>query len=952
MFLNGRILCLAAVSLFATSSGFSQIGEAEMAGAVKDPSGAPVAAAKVTLTNQDSGVARSSNTDSDGRYRFASISPGRYSLKTEATGFRTETITDMVLNVGTHLDRDVALTVGNVQDSITVTGEVPLVDSSKADVSGVITQQTIDSLPVNTRQTLNLALLMPGTSQDASRTFYNNVQISGGGRFYANGFTVDGVTNTWAEQGEPRQNFPQGSIQEFKVVLNQAKAEQGLFTGGVVNMVTRGGTNQFHGEAFDFWRNAALNHDNQFTQASLAQVGQTGNAPFNRNQFGGDVGGPILKNRLHFYTAYERTQTDASYTIYTGAGHPFYSANEGVFPQPSHDQLLTIRGDYEISNNQHMFARYAQEWNLQTWQGCGNATKANCYDGLIPRHSIVAGHTWTPTSTIVNDFRFQYAYASYQLGPSGQPIFTDIGNFPPERLNLLQERYNFPSFSYGQGYGELGIETRWQFKDDVTWVKGNHAVKFGFDYSHIPFADDTVINYQGTYTFATDQLFDPNNPATIAALKNPTQFTAAIPPQYTSVPVSQYAVYVQDDWKILPTLTLNIGLRWDREVGSYNEDVKQSDFPQPIPFLGDPSKRGQTKNFGPRAGLAWNVRGNGRDVVRAAAGMYYSNIQTLLNFPENRNISQCNVLISNPSYPNPYGNQSPTAFCSSAPPTITLLDQNFAMPYSEQFTAGYSHQFGHEISVSADGVYMHTLKDWRSVDINYPNAAGVRDLPQYARILVHKPISSYKYKGLYIRAEKRMAGRYGFSVAYTLANNRDDSPQGQVTNQNNYGLDVGNAGIDRRHTLVTSASVLLPWKINVGAIWQIRSSLPFSALSTVQVDGITQYIPGLSRSLGNRDNTTVLAAVNAWRASLATPLAPIPASNIDSSRFTSFDILITKSILVREQRRIELRGQAFNLFGTQNLTGGNTTSGSSANFGRILGASNLQQAELGVRLVF
>jgi hypothetical protein len=248
---------------------------------------------------------------------------------------------------------------------------------------------------------------------------------------------------------------------------------------------------------------------------------------------------------------------------------------------------------------------------------------------------------------------------------------------------------------------------------------------------------------------------------------------------------------------------------------------------------------------------------------------------------------------------------------------------------------------------------MHTLKDWRTVDINYPDATGVRPLPQYARILVHKPVSNYKYKGLYIRAEKRMAGRYGFSAAYTLANNRDDAPQSQITNQSNYSLDIGPAGIDRRHTLVTSASVLLPWKINLGAIWQLRSTLPFNAFSTVQVDGITQYVPGISRNLGNRDNAKVLAAVNAWRASLATPLAPIPASNIDSSRFNSFDILISKSIPLREQMRVELRGQAFNLFGTQNLTGGgNTTSGSSANFGRILGASNLQQAELGVRLVF
>ena len=930
----------------------AQVGDAEMAGMVKDPSGAPVPAAKLTLTNQDSGVARTTPSDADGRYRFAALQPGKYSLKAEATGFKTETTTDLVLTVGSHLDRDLSLTLGNISDSITVTGEVSLVDSSKATVGGVITQQQIDSLPVNTRQTLNLALLMPGTSNDGSRTFYNNVQISGGARFYANGFTVDGVTNTWAEQGEPRQNFPQGAIQEFNVVLNQAKAEQGLFTGGVVNMVTRGGANQVHGEVFEYWRNAALNHDNRFTEAALAQVGKTGNAPFNRNQFGGSIGGPILKNRTHFYSAFERTEIKDSFTIYAAAGHQFYGANEGVFDKPSHDQLFTGRVDHQISNNQHLFARYAQEWNLQTWQGCGNAAVSNCYDGLIPRKALVAGHTWTPNSSVVNDFRFQYAYASYQLGPSGKPIFTDLGKYPQSRLDLLEPVYIFPSFRYGLGYGELGIETRWQAKDDITWVKGRHAVKFGFDFSHVPFADDTVINIKGSYTFATDQVFDPKNPATIAALKNPTQFTAALPPQNTSVPISQYAAYVQDDWKVHPNVTLNLGLRWDREVGSYNENVRQSQFTQTIPFLGDPSKRGQGKNFGPRFGVAWNVRGNGRDVIRAGAGIYWSNIQTLLNFNENRNISQCNVLIANPAFPNPYGGKSATDFCSGAAPTITVLDQKFSMPYAEQFTAGYSHQFEHGISLSLDGVFMHTLKDWRTVDVNYPNAAGVRPLPAYARILVHQSISQYKYKSLYVRAEKRMAGRYGFSVAYTLADNKDDAPQAQVTNQANYNLDIGNAAIDRRHVIVASGSAVLPFKIQIGAIWQARSRLPFTAQSTVQFDGVTQYIPGLSRNLGNRDNTRVLAAVNAWRASLASPLAPLGAAQIDSSRFTSFDFLVSRSFFVHEQRRIELRGQVFNLFGTTNLTGSTTTSGASANFGKILGAANLQQAELAVRFVF
>ncbi|HTP35677.1 MAG TPA: carboxypeptidase regulatory-like domain-containing protein [Candidatus Acidoferrales bacterium] len=935
---------------FAAVAVWAQTGDADVTGVVRDPSGSPVASASVTLTNEDSGVARTVVCDADARYRFSAVPPGRYSLRVTATGFKVESLTGIVLNIGTHLEKDVPLTVGSVQEAVTVTAEVPPVDTTKGDVSGVVTNFQIDTLPINTRQYLNLALLMPGTTQDASRTFYNNVQIGGGDRFYANGFTVDGVTNTWAEQGEPRQNFPEGSVQEFKINTNQWKAEQGWAMGGVVNMVTKSGTNQFHGEAFEYWRNQALNRDNAFQKAAEQQEG-IGKAPFRRNQFGGDVGGPIVKNRLHFYVAYERTQTDSSFTIFvTPSAAQYYSAVQGVFPQPSHDQMFNVRTDYQISNNQHLFGRYSQEWNLQTWQGCGGSAESNCYDGLIPRHSVVVGHTWTPSPAMVNEIRFQYAYSSYQLGPSGQPIYTDIGNFPASRLALLQPVYSFPSFRYGQGYGELGVETRWEGKDDFTLIKRSHVLKFGFDYSHVPFADDTVINYQGTWTFTTDQVFNPNDSATSANLKNPTQFTAALPPQYTSVPISQYSAYFQDDWRVHRDLTLNLGLRWDREIGSFNESLNPSSFPQTIPFLGDPSQRGKPHNFGPRFGLAWNVRGTGNNVIRAGFGIYYNNIQTLLNFPENRNFSQCNVLIKNPPYPNPYGNQSPTAFCSTAAPTVTVLDRNFANPYSQQFTVGYSRLLTRDFSIHVDGIYMHTLRDWRTVDVNYP-INGLRPFPPFARILDHESISQSEYRGMYVRAEKRFARRYQFLVSYTLASARDDNPQAQVTNPASYNLDWGPAGIDRRNALVASGSVLLPWKFTLGAIWQLRSALPFSAFtSTTDVDGLAQYVPGTSRNQGNRNNGSFLSAVNAYRATLG--LLAIPASQIDSSRFNSFDILVSRAFFVREQRRLELKGQVFNLFGTQNLTGGNTTSAVSSNFGRILAASNLQQAELAVRLAF
>jgi len=286
-----------------------------------------------------------------------------------------------------------------------------------------------------------------------------------------------------------------------------------------------------------------------------------------------------------------------------------------------------------------------------------------------------------------------------------------------------------------------------------------------------------MVNYIGTFTFAKDQVLDPKNPATLAALTGATQFNATVRPLYTKVPTTELAFCVQDEWRARPDLTLTLGLRYDREYGAFNETLNPSVFPATIPFLGDPSTRGDKNNFGPRFGLAWNIRGTGKDLVRLGYGIYYNNMQTLQNFPEDRNLLQCSVLIKNPTYPNAYGGQSPSAFCSTAPPTVTVLAHDYANPYSQQFTGGYSRPIARDFLIHVDGVFTHTFRDFRTYDLNYPNAAGVRPLAAWGRILYRAPVSQYKYRALYVRAEKRFAGRYQFMVSYSLASNRDDNPR-------------------------------------------------------------------------------------------------------------------------------------------------------------------------------
>jgi hypothetical protein len=926
----GVVLLLSlAGSSFSTAN--AQSGEADVAGVVTDQSGAALPGAVITLTNTDSGVVRTVSAQGSGDYRFAAVAPGHYSISAKSQGFSPESITGLNLDLGLHLQENIQLKTGSELQTVLVSGAVPLIDYQDTSVGGVIEQKQIETLPIPNRQYLNLSLLLPGTTQDATRTFYNNVQSGGGGYFYANGFMLDGVTNTWAEQGEPRQNIPEGAVQEFKVYVSQFPAEFGLAMGGMTTVQTKSGTNQFHGEVFEYFRNESLSADNRFQQAAEAANG-TGRPPFLRNQFGGDIGGPIIHDRTHFYAAYERTQTDQSYTL--SAPIEFYSSLNGSFDQPSHDQMLTIRGDHQISNNQQVFVRYAQEWNELTRQGCGGSNTQYCYDGLIPRHSIVVGHTWQITPALVNDAHFQYAYSSYQLGPYNGKIPTEPSQLTAPAFSEISTGYVFPSFSYGKIYSQVGIEKHIELNDAVSIQRKQHTFKTGGDLIYVPYVDSSAENSQGTFTFDTDQVFNPNDPSTIAALKNPVLYTASIPPIVTNLPSAQLGLFGQDEWKIRPRLSLSLGLRYDREYGSsFMATLNPANYQPAIPFQGDPSKRGAKLNFGPRFGLTWDPIGHGNDIIRAGYGIYYNNIQTELNEGEKQNYQVCNITITNPTYPNPYNGLSPTDFCSTAPPTVTILSPDFRNAYSQQFSAGYTHQFGSNLSIIADGVYQHILRDWRIQDLNFP-VDGVRPIPGFSQILQHASIGRAKYKALYVRLDKRFSSRYLATVSYTLASTKDNNPQTNVANYADYNQDYGPSNIDRRNALVASGSVLLPLKITLGGIYTFRSSLPFNAYSgTYDADGTAQYFPGTSRNQGNRG--------------LNLGLIGVPASQIQSSKYNDFDLRISKTIPIREKMNIEVIGQAFNLFGSTNLLGANqVTNATSATFGQITNASNAQEGEL------
>jgi hypothetical protein len=975
------ILCLC----FGFCSAHAQSGQADVQGIISDPTGSVVTGATVTLTNTESGVKRVVTTTSDGRYSFPTVAPGTYSISVTAPSFSSEIVTGLVIQLDNHVNQNVTLHVGSAAESVTVTGNVPAVDTTAYDVGGVVAQAQIENLPIPNRQYLALALLTPGTTQAASRTFYSNVESGGGGPyFFASGFYWDGVSNQQTEEGDPRQNIPEDAVAEFKTYTASMPAELGWAMGGFTTVVSKSGTNRIHGDAFEYYRGTFMNADNQFVQATeLAQ--KTGSPPYNRNQWGGAIGGPIFKDRTHYFGAFERTQATTSWTLFEPAGSVAatdYAKLLGTFSSPQSDTLLTVRLDHNLKTNQQLFFRYSQEWQLSTGSGCGGTTTTGCYDGHYPRKAYVAGHTWEPNAKIVNEARFQYAYISYELGPWNTPIPTKpLDLVDPNYSKNISLSYAFTSLSYGHNYAAVGVESRWEVNDTFTIQKGPHSIKLGIDASYVPYTDASASNLNGTYSFTSDQPFDATSATTSLLCLTPTAsncphgFTQSAVALLYFLPSTQTAYFVEDSWKAKRNLTISAGLRYDRQFGSPFLDTFTPNPNKPIPGQGNPHDRGDKNNFGPRLGFSWDPFKKGTDVIRGGYGMYYNFIETELSEAEKLNFVACTISLTNgiaPSgsppnnilpYPNPYNGQSVTNYCSTAAPNVTILSPTLSNPYQHQFTLGYSRQITNDLSLSIDGLYDRGLRDYKVYDLNIPvNYPTNKVRPDTAlnQINQHASEGASEYKGLYIKFTKQFTHRYMYTAAYALSSAADNNPHASPVNYNNLNADWGPSQYDQRNAIVLSGSVMLPGKIMLGGIFSYRSRTPFSVTTSTLTpatgvlplnpnpNGTAQYVPGTTRDQGNRNlNYT---ALNLYRSQIGLSSNLTPDS-VATSRYKDFDIRISKYFFQHEQRRLEIIGQAFNLFGTENYTS-ITTSPISTTSGAPTNAGSVQVGELAAKFTF
>ena len=960
------VLVLVAIVLGLAPAAFAQ--EGQIYGTVTDASKAILPGVSITITNPDTGQTRTVVTDQQGQYEAQALPIGHYTVSAELSGFNTVKRENVAVDLDAKVQIDITLTVGAMSESLTVSGAAPVIDTRSSEVGANVSQEQIQSLPVQARQWINLATLLPGTGQDAIRSqYYNNVNIGAGINYYTNGFYVDGVINNWQQQGEPRQDYPQDAIAEFRVDASNAPIPYGWFQGGVLSSVTKSGGNTFHGDAFEYYRNATLNAKTVFDVTK---------PNYRRNQVGGSIGGPVIKDKAQFFFSTEYTNEHKFFTVTT---HGLYPNLEGEFEAPQWVNMLDGRYDEQLTKDQHAFLRVADEHNKYTYLLTGGIASANTgFDFAAPRLSVVGGHTWVISNTLLNEARVQYAPATYYGWPACQNSVpaetitttpfscvaglepTVSGSFTQQRLDSVPTLFSRPTLTEGTGSDFVGPERRWEVKDDVTKTLGAHVLHAGADLNWIVWTPDNL-GVSQSWTFATDAPYNPAHPATY-----PTLFTQRLSPYYNRLPTTEHSAYVQDNWQIRTNLTANIGVRYDIQTGVWNENLLSN--PQPaivLPthtiFAGgllppalypyyNGSTRGDYDNLGPRIGVTWTPSAG--QVVRASYGLYYN--RYVANSGGTRaelDPLAYTVIIKNPSYPDPYKGQDPFAL-AAASKNVSIMGNTNQNPRTQQYSVGYSKQIAESMSASVDAIYANGSYQPTELDANYfatpANVGlGVRPNPAYGQVAEFSTTGIERYRSVELRLERRLANHWQMLTSYTYATAKITDPA-LPPNQFNTSGEFGYAPADRRHRLKASGTVQLPAQVSLSGIVTYQSSLPFEATAGRDLNGdgvATDRVPGLTYDQGCRASNA-LDMVNAYRASAK--LAPI--ASLACPSYADVDMVASKAITI-QAKHIVVLFQVFNLLNRANygLPVGNALS---PLFGQSTTVTPGRQGELAVRFNF
>jgi len=610
------------------------INTGSIQGIVTDAQGGVVPNAKVTISNKETGAVINSAASSAGQFSASALSPGTYVVRVEAPNFKTSEISAVVL-VGQVSTVNTKLEVGSSTTVLEVTGQEVTVNTEQSQLSGTLTSQQIENLPINGRNFLDLAQLEPGVQiQDGGNfdpTKIGFSSISFGGKFGRSArISVDGVDVSDENVGTTTTGLPSSAIAEFQLAQSNLDVSNDLTSGGSVNVVTKSGTNTLHGEAFGLYR------DN--SQAATYPA----DAQFQRSQYGGDVGGAIIKDKLFFFADAERLLAhDAGGvlvgSIPSGIDGTNLSNFTGTFQAPFHDTSTIGRVDYQIAKNIKAFSKFTY-WQASDVGNFGGAANYSVYDNK-DRTKTVSGGVDINQGSITHSFRAEYLKFVNTIADAVQGSSLPLAEIPNEIVLGGTGFASGPSFLAPQST----IQSDRQVKYDGSKVYGAHIIRWGVDFNRI--TGWTFASFNGlapedvsTFLFAPGTLTCPGGETGAACPLNYVADSVAIgngegaftelrrfgKPDGGLGPDNRVGAYIGDSWKVKPNFTLSYAIRYDRDTGRTDSDISTPALNNFFPGVGD-AVRNPNKNFAPQAGFAWDPKGTGKTVIRGGVGIFFDN---------------------------------------------------------------------------------------------------------------------------------------------------------------------------------------------------------------------------------------------------------------------------------------------------------------------------------------
>ena len=948
--IQSPIRIIACLAVFCLTTYAQQAGTGTLSGTIMDPQGAVVAGVSVTATHIATGATRDTVSNADGLYVISNMYPGDYKLKVVAKGFATKVSENPIsLKVGQAITLNVQLEIGTTESIVVdLQAGFELIDNSDSVVYGTVDKREVEGLPLNGRNFLELALLIPGNSPapnfDPTKT--NTVVISSAGQLGRGGnVTIDGVDTNDDVVGGSIQNISQDAIQEFQIATNRYSAQLGRSGSSVINVITKSGTNQLHGSASFFFRDSALQGLTATFDRGLDDP------PFDRQQHAFTIGGPIKKDRAWFFGSFENRNQDGVVLVGT-RDLASRTIRRDFAPSPLDDFMTTNRVDFTPNDNDRFSVRYA----FQREDGIAASTLVRSIGSASQRqssenkaHSAVANYTRFISPREVNSFNFTFSDFINQTVP------VTVG-----------PQLTFPSIQDGASFRvpQQTKQRRFQFSDTFTMIRGNHTLYLGGDIQRVQSDLALDVFQQGRIELIEDfPDFDRNGDGLVNDndLLFAVTLRSGFPERALLLPDANntyFAAFIQDDWRVHPRFIVNIGLRYELDTDVKNVSRTDELNPLILPFLSGERSRDKN-NFAPRIGLNYSTA-DGRTSIHAGYGIYYDRvtlqIQTLERGLDGRalpvEVRAGNIFFIPPEFLfDPVNGVFPPPAPTLANPFtgfvlpgagaggINIIDNDLQNPMVHQVNVGIEREFGDGFVLRGDylrntGTHFIIGRVIGTVPFN-PVVGGpeiVKNLESSVRT---------KYDGLLLSFEKRFANRHHFRASYTFSRSSNYANDDQIPfsngpiDSNDLRREYGPTPNDQRHRFSFSGVFQLPWDVRVSPILSLASSVPIDILLP---DGSSRVCE-LQRNAGARQFKTgaelnaALNQINAAGGSLCPNpdpssgfkprvLVPLVNDNLEfGDNFSSLDLRVSKVFKLGERWTVEPIAEVFNLFNVTNVLG-------------------------------